>query len=772
MSAVNRREFMQISASSLLLAGAGKDAIAAERPVRVSGDQKKMRAEGQTYLWEWSREDDLLRFSDSKGRVMAQGRMQPAVIVESAAPRGQRQCVSGRPTSFQYEANRAQITYEGVNGTGKLTVRWRFDDRGLWLEPVEYETPGDDEVVAFYYFAEGAGRSARPSLEHNYLLLPGISEGSSLSPLITKDMHFKAVSWLGHGAAAGSHLTQQWGLPAHYYAGFHRSGAGINIKGAMKEHLSDAFSCGLAELPAGDFFLDTDSGRHSLFVSYRSDLWKHLHGPGKVELGARLYWSVGPNYYEAIRSYYLGLASAGVIAKKENTPAKNSVVLSPQFNTWGAEVAADRGYTSFDQEMLESIYNDMQAAGMKAKTFVIDAKWEGQYGRLQHDDKRFPHFDAFLSRIRSEGHRLGMWAAFLRCENPGELGLGPEHMLQGVDGEPIAKRELPSRYYLFDVTQPEVGRVLRGLAKQFIRRYNPDLVKFDFGYELPALASGRPKDMNWAGEKLLLKGLDVVVKAMREEKPDLAVMYYSLSPLFIDYFDLHSPDDMFLCAGEYDLEANRRFFFSSLLGEIGMPTYGSGGYDWPTMPSIWFDSAAVGTLGSLNSFSGDEVDAFPQPLWVAKYNGLSAVLRPNNIFSIEPIGAEYVGPTRAARTSSWARREGNEVVLVALRKEGLTGTPGQKKYGDWIEATASVVISSKTEEGIQRASKLGIVPFGNGTATIQRQDAPVRADVTEHLFGGKAQKYQMPVQGRSLRVEYHEQNAAGRPVEWIEIDLT
>ena len=60
----------------------------------------------------------------------------------------------------------------------------------------------------------------------------------------------------------------------------------------------------------------------------------------------------------------------------------------------------------------------------------------------------------------------------------------------------------------------------------------------------------------------------------------IVMMYYSLSPLFVDYLDLHGPDDLFLCAHEYDLEANRRFFFSSLPGELGMPTYGSGGYDW------------------------------------------------------------------------------------------------------------------------------------------------------------------------------------------------
>src|SRR5215471_14028120 len=141
-------------------------------------------------------------------------------------------------------------------------------------------------------------------------------------------------------------------------------------------------------------------------------------------------------------------------------------------------------------------------------------------------------------------------------------------MMQSRDGKPMVFKEGSTHYYFFDVTQLKIEGVLKQLARKFIRRYNPDLVKFDFGYELPALDTGRPKDMSWAGERLLWKGLDVVVKAMREEKPDLVVMYYSLSPLFTDYFDLHSPDDLFLCAEDYDLAANRRFFFSSLLGEV------------------------------------------------------------------------------------------------------------------------------------------------------------------------------------------------------------
>src|SRR5579884_2539226 len=79
---------------------------------------------------------------------------------------------------------------------------------------------------------------------------------------------------------------------------------------------SGPFCCGLADLPNGDLFLDMASGRGSVLVNYRSDLWGHLRGPGRMSLGAGFYWALGANYYEAIREYYQGLMRAGIIRRK------------------------------------------------------------------------------------------------------------------------------------------------------------------------------------------------------------------------------------------------------------------------------------------------------------------------------------------------------------------------------------------------------------------------------------------------------------------------
>ena len=742
-------------------------------PALIGQSDRKIRVEGATYDWEWSAEDDQFRFLDKRGRLMAEGTLQPAVVVAPVGQRGVRRCSPGTVAGFDIKQDRVTVEYAGVNGSARISLTWRLDGDGAWLEPIRYESQLSEDVVALHYFARAAADVPEPALMHNLLVCPGISGTSTLSPIIHAEMNLHLTSWLGHGSFPGPGLQQQWGLPVHYFCGFHRNTPFSNLKGAMREGLSDAFCCGLAQLPAGDLYIETNHGRQSLIVSYRSDIWGQLRGPGPQVLGARLYWATGANYYEAIRHYYLGLVKAGIISKKINSPNKNAVISTPQFNSWGAETAAGDEIERFDEAVFKDMFEGMKVSGLKAGMFVFDAKWQGKYGKLDPSSKRFPNLEKILEQLRREGYRVGFWTAFLRCEDPQDLGLTTAHMLRKPDGTPYTAKEDETEYYLIDFTQPEVEQVLARISREFARRYRPDLIKFDFGYELPPLSVAAPKNMALGGEQLLLRGVEILVKAMREVNPDIAVIYYCLSPLFVDVFDLHCPDDLTLCGGDYDLEANRRLFFSSLLGELGMPTYGSGGYDWPTMPSIWFDSTAVGTLGSLNSFSGDEVDSGPTPARVAKYNGLSNLLRSANVFTIEPLDlADSYASTRGARASSWARREDGELVLLALRKQRLDGRPGTGRYGNVLETDASVVVASKTVESIARAAYLGIVPYGDGVLTLQRDEHRTgRANVKEHAFGGRIREHTVAIAAGRLRLALRELAEDGAAIEWLEIEI-
>ena len=671
-----------------------------------------------------------------------------------------------------------------MNGSAKLSSSWRFDEDGFWSGPVIYETSAPEDVVSFYYSAQGTGDRAHPSVESDYFVVPGMTTASAMSPIIPAGFageRLNQTCWLGRGRADDPGVLQivQWGLPVHYFCGFHMSPYSyqktpeVNLRGAEPDELLAAFCCGLAEMPAGDLMFQTADDRCSLLLNYRSDLWGHLHGPGRLTLGGRLYWTVGPNFYEAIRRYYLGLAKAGVIQKKVNSPHKNAVALAPSFCTFGEQLARGRVDERLDEATLSGIYGGMNKSGMKVNLFVIDAKWESKWGTLEHSQERLPHFEDTLARLRSDGHYVGLWAAFMRCEDPGAQGLTPAHMLRRRDRQPFVIGEGTSKpYYILDCTQLEVQQVLQRLAKEFIGRYRPDFVKFDFGYEIPSLAVAAPKDMNWAGERFMLKAMQVIVNAMREVNPDLVVLYYSLSPLFVDYFDLTAPDDLGRSTGDFDLEANRRFFFSSLMGELGVPTWGSGGYEWLTAPEIWFDSAAIGTVGSLVSFSGPEAERMCKPETVAKYNGLTQAVRTGNRFSMIPVDVAYHGPQRGAHSSSWARIENGEVVLVALRERRLDGRKGSGKFRDLVASNTSLVVASKTSDGITRATKLAVIPYGDGGLTLKRTAGDTGyADATEHYFGGGSKTRQLSIENGRLQVALRERTEDGSVVEWVELTM-
>ena len=415
---------------------------------------------------------------------------------------------------------------------------------------------------------------------------------------------------------------------------------------------------------------------------------------------------------------------------------------------------------------------ELKASGMKAGMFSIDDKWEGTYGKLEHSAERFPRFEEFLAELRADGMKVGIWAALMRCERPADLGLTADQMLLQPDGTPYVVKFAGSQYSIVDFTQPAVEKVLVELAKKFMRRYKPDLLKFDFGYELPPVGKAAPKDRRWSGERLLGKGLEIVIKAMREENPDLVVMYYNLSPLFLEYFDLHSPDDLYGAAGEYEMEANRRYFFSSLLGRLGVPTYGSSGYDWASAPEIWFDSAAMGTLGSLNDFVGDEEDEGSTVAAVAKYNGLTKVLRATSTFEIVPMEVVSQGYTAGARARSWARFEGGELVLLAYRPptRGLPSVVTDVRIMGAVRSSVPVVVAAKGSGGIAVSGELAMVPYAGGEIVVRRERG-TKAVVVSHYFGGAMVRRETRIVDGALRIEA-EMMAGRMPLEWIEVRIT
>jgi hypothetical protein len=719
--------------------------------VKIKADSLKIEAISPTYTWEWDINTDLIYLYDSKHRLISRARHRPLLVTSPA------QLDFSTPT-YQIQDDRISITYHGQNPASSLTVSWSFHPDFISLEPLLLPPPANTDIIQIIYFPETDGDSYKPSMYSHYAVVPGLSMSTNINPVVDLHSRLSTTTVLGSGAMRGPGLTQQWGLPAHYFCTFNTSDR-WNAIGA-KDLQSDAACWGLAELPQGDFRLEIREIGISPILNLRADLWKHK--PNK--LGFNFIITFGENYHEAIRSYYQILQRERMISPKTkpNSLKKKDVLLAPQYNTWGAESALALPPEELTESIVKDIFNKFQRSGMQARTFVIDDKWEGQYGELKHDPERFPNFESLLNHIRGQGYYVGLWAAFLRCQDPAVLGLDESNLLQTHAGGPLWLAHQTSHYGIFDVTQPKVQDVLRKRAKEFIRRYNPDLIKFDFGYELPSLDIAAPADMNWAGELLLQKGLEVIVGAMKEEKPDLVIMYYGLSPLLIDYYDLHSPDDLVYCVGDYDLETNRRIFFSSLCGELGMPTYSSSGYDWDSALDIWFDSIASGSLGSLHCFDGDENGEKPTAAHIAKFNGLNSLVRKEAFFTTKPVHAKWQGGLRAGFAPSWERIENGKTVLLALRTHQFDGKPTPNGYKDVLQSNIMLVVASLDDNSISESDHIGIVPFGDGRCAIKTINTSARL-IEHHLHGNKTESHLTFTDQIVLKFKQNE------TLEWVEI---
>ena len=776
MTRFDRRTFVQLSTGALL-STAASHLLADSATPAIASRNGVFTVDAPNYRWQYAQADDQFTLFDSRQRPIVNGKLQPAVTVAPAEHPDQRICIPGKPLPPKIDPGKITFAYEAVNGAARTSFSWRFDQHGIWTDPVTYDTPRAENVVSLHYFAEVNGNTTIPTLHPTYLIVPGIVSGSTVSPILHNSVNLNQSFWLGRGSFIPG-VTQQWALPVHFFCGFSTMWPGPE-RNLYTEGKSEAFTCGLADLPGGDLFIQLNQGQASPWIDYRSDLWKHQQGPGKLTLGATLLWTVAPSYYESIAAYYQGLLYAGIIHRKQNSAHKTAVSLTPQFCTWGAQRTRNKANEKFDEATLNALYSELKSSGMKAGLFSIDDKWEGAYGNLEHSPDRFPHFEQFLAQVRADGMKIGIWAAIMRCERPADLGLTLDQMLKTPDGSPFVTRGAgEAKYYIVDFTQPEAAKVLTEVVRRFMRRYKPDVFKFDFGYELPSAAVAAPMDKQWTGERLMWKGLEVVIKAMRQENPDIVVMYYNLSPLFLDYFDLHSPDDAYLDIGDYEVEVNRRLYFSSLMGQLGVPTYGSSGYDWSSSPSIWFDSAAIGTIGSLNDFGGDEQGETSTPEIIAKYNGITQLLRPTSIFEILPIGTAQYAPTLGAHARSWARFEEGQLVLLAQRPnhpgEETLLESSQKldaRVKGAVESSVPVIVASKTASRIAQSEHLGIVSYGGGDIAIRREHGK-QAEVISHYFRGDTSSAIVKIENGQLKLTVNPKNSTGAPLEWIEVRIT
>jgi hypothetical protein len=607
--------------------------------------------------------DERIRFADSRKRTIFHAPIQPCVS----------SYFEGTAIKLEYFAE-PMVESEGVclmswqRSDGQARLRWTFSLNGdaILASPIEFSCTRPESVESISLFAKADNtNAARPAGYAHRRIIPGIGIGPEISPIQHAFTGLNGRFSLGRGR--GPTVHQQWGLPSHFFC-VHSHGE-LGSQKCLTDKTSDTLCIGLLDFPNGDVQLEL-SGQH---LSLQFDRHEQL-GPQPPTcadefrpLTPPLSFTTGSDSRQAMRGYYevaIETFHGGVNPSDTWSENKRATAFATQSNTWGTEVA--REAKRFTSDSLRGIYRELCDQDETVDIFVIDDKWESGYGEVSHCPERLPDFTGILDEIRADGRKIGLWAAFLRCEDPAKVGLDTSHMLQRTDGGAyhIANEE---GYYIYDVTQPEVAAKLKELLRGFARRYRPDLVKFDFGYEIPDVHIARPSNPECMGERFFQEALRLMMGTLREELPDLVVTYYSLSPLMMGSCDQHSPDDLFMAPGDYAMEANRRFYFASVCAEFGMPLYGSVGYDWQSVPSIWFDALASGTIGSLPDPECDEAGEKRSQELQTLRSRLKPIIRRWKHCRIEVVGAQETGPITGCMASGWLRYENGNLVFAALR---------------------------------------------------------------------------------------------------------
>lgn len=111
-------------------------------------------------------------------------------------------------------------------------------------------------------------------------------------------------------------------------------------------------------------------------------------------------------------------------------------------------------------------------------------------------------------------------------------------------------------------------------------------------------------------------------------------------------------------------------------------------------------------------------------------------------------------------------------MAVALRTHGLDGRKGSGKFREVVETSGSVVIASRTNDGIAKADKLAVVPYSQGEVIIHRaSQQATEASVIEHYFGGSSKESRIEIRDGKLRIPMRERDEKGPPVEWLEVSV-
>ncbi len=135
----------------------------------------------------------------------------------------------------------------------------------------------------------------------------------------------------------------------------------------------------------------------------------------------------------------------------------------------------------------------------------------------------------------------------------------------------------PHNHFCLDPSSSKAVQFLRERTVTLMKKYQPALLKFDFGYGLPNPNVGGPRDPSLRGERYCLTLLKIVADAARSVSRDVSIEYYSIHPLVRSIANVVSMDDLG-DAGLQEAAGHRQWSVWSALAGHGTGIMASSGY--------------------------------------------------------------------------------------------------------------------------------------------------------------------------------------------------
>ncbi len=294
-------------------------------------------------------------------------------------------------------------------------------------------------------------------------------------------------------------------------------------------------------------------GTQSLSLAYHGQ--RQVNG---VWQSPRLWLGFADGVWEGLEKYVCRLAAyGGTAARRVACPGWTR---QPVLCTWHEQVALalkDTVGTGLSLKQAESTVKmfdlctqancmrwleALERQGIIPGSYIIDAKWQTQFGDPIADEGKFPDLRGFIEDLHRRGIKVILWFQGWAREGV------PDGECLRVGDAPLAVDPTNPAY------QARVRKIMRRLFSDADGCYNADGIKLDGMTNTPA-GPGLATHAGASGFELARRLLELIYNEAHAVKPDCVIGQFTGFPYFADLCDMARTGDLYTVRGD-PLSAN------------------------------------------------------------------------------------------------------------------------------------------------------------------------------------------------------------------------